>query len=86
MSKAIGPQLPNQGEISIILRIYDMILAGIACNQIAETFTKEGIPTSRKPRKPEKYSIGKWTATTVRKIAENPIYAGIAVTGREKKI
>ncbi len=70
-------------EISHITRMKDLVFGGTSCNEIAEIFNKEGIPTSRKYKK---YPNGRWTSTTIKRILQNPIYAGIVVTGRLKKI
>ena len=76
MSKALGPQKKEPIEVEIIVRIKDLILTGYAYNKIADMFNKQKLPSPRN---------GEWTATTVRRIAENPIYAGVLVRGKTRR-
>ncbi len=76
MSISAGPQQQYPDEIKLVFEICSEIEKGKSFNSIATDFNDRKIPSPKE---------GKWTATAIRRIAENPIYAGIVVTGRTRK-
>lgn len=63
----------NHGNM---LRIYDMLDAGLGYSAIADVFNSEGILTLHGGKK--------WTPTAIRQIAGNPVNCGMITYGRRK--
>ena len=75
----------------IVQRIYDLYLSGLSCKMVAEKLTAEQIPTPSQVKKTRGEDMGRkdclrWSAGTIRKILQNPVYLGHMVQGKEVKI
>ncbi|HEX4205368.1 MAG TPA: recombinase family protein [Ktedonobacteraceae bacterium] len=69
--------LINPEQAKVVIRIFDMRLAGVACRTIAKTLNNDAIPSKKG---------GKWAVTTIFNILRNPIYTGLAQAYRVKFI
>jgi Recombinase/Recombinase zinc beta ribbon domain len=69
------PQKKVQAEIRIVEEIFAKLKSKHSYNAIAKDLNKRSIPAPMG---------GLWTSTTIRRIAENPLYAGIVVIGKTK--
>ncbi len=70
------PQIKVQNEITIIDEIFRKIKIKHSCNAIAKDLNGRKIPSPLG---------GRWTSTAIRRIAENPLYAGVVVIGKTKR-
>ena len=74
--------LGEAGRVAAVKRIFKMYAGeGKGYKAIAMTLNAEDVPTARGPAWSHIYS-GTWTATTIRAILVNPIYAGDMVWNR----
>lgn len=64
---AYGSYRAKEPEASIVREIYDLVIKGVNCTNVARHLNKKGILTVK---------AAKWTASTVFRIVENEIYKG----------
>ena len=75
----------------VVEEIYSLYLSGLSCKMIAERLTAKAILTPSQVKKSRGQDMGRkdcqtWSAGTVRKILQNPVYLGHMVQGKEEKI
>ncbi|MGN0136499.1 recombinase family protein [Anaerotignum sp.] len=83
--------IPDGETAPVVEKIYDLYLSGLSCKMIAERLTAEGVLTPTQIKKQRGQDLGrkdwgKWSAGTVRKILQNPVYLGHMAQGKEEKI
>ena len=90
-----GMDIVDHEAASVVRRIYDLVLAGRTCSEIAGIFNVEGVLTPgnyyryknsgrRRYMRTDKNPI--WNDAKVRRIVENMEYTGCLVRGRNKVI
>ena len=75
----------------IVMEIYRLYLAGLACKMIATRLTAAKVPTPSQTKKArgedlERKEADRWSVSTVRRILHNEVYLGHMVQGKEEKI
>lgn len=75
----------------VVAEIYDLYLSGLSCKMIAVSLTERGILTPSQSKKLRgedlgREDCGRWSAGTVRKILQNPVYLGHMVQGKSEKV
>lgn len=75
----------------VVEKIYGLYLSGLSCKMIGEQLTAQGIPTPSQVKKQRGEDLGRkdccvWSAGTIRKILQNPVYLGHTAQGKEEKI
>ncbi len=75
----------------VVERIFSLYLSGLSYRKIALLLTAEGIQTPSQVKKSRGEDLGRrdstaWSAGTIRKILQHPVYLGHMVQGKEEKI
>lgn len=74
----------------IVERMFNLVLEGYSPRQIADTFSKEGIPNpscyANLVRKNKTTSSHLWCPRTIEELLRNPTYIGNLTQGRRKKL
>ena len=89
----------DEEAAEVVRQIYQWYLEGMGIQRIAHLLYEEGImpPSLYKKQKYPSFShtalqkktrveYGLWSSSTIRKILKNPVYLGVVVQGKEKKI
>lgn len=69
--------LPDEATAPVVRRIYDGVLAGQTCAQLAKCLTQEGVPTPAQSKgMTGRAWSGRWNSATIRRILTMPTYYG----------
>ncbi len=63
-----------------VQRIFEMMAGGMSTIKVAETLTREGVPTQKR----DKTGHSVWQFGTIRQMVDNPTYVGKAPRGRHR--
>ncbi len=82
--------IPNQEEVPIIKKIFELAITGISYYQIAIQLIKEKVPTFSMIRHSKKCdslaNSGYWSPKTIKTILSNEMYIGNMVQNKNKRI
>lgn len=82
--------IPDQETSSIVRRIYQMYLEGLALGRIAKILNEEQIPCPTRwlleqgISQENRFAASIWDRTGIRRILKNPVYLGRIVYGKEQ--